>query len=211
MDQPTEIPDYTPQGIDETLSSILLPENTKGTLKVNNNQRLKWKNTLAIQRFYQIIEITGRNPDLLDVREGGMAIWRNILGRTGTGVYNEWRLQDDGFIHSIPETHTDFLFFTLNMPLKRYAKKKYPEVSDTVCYYPGGEMMMTGCNFYGEGVVALAVIKMLNEEKITGWQGRDKYAWLVTQVSDEWNEVEKSGDYRKPMPVTDALEKYIFE
>jgi len=110
---------------------------TSPTKKIDNFLDLKWKNKLAIQRFYEIKNVLGRVPDAFDPTPNGCAIWKNIKGWYVKGLkWKKFEVRDvSSFIHTRPAPHADFWFMTVELDIPDRVLQKVLSVSESFTYY----------------------------------------------------------------------------
>ena len=163
---------------------------TKPTKEVNNYLNLRWKNRLAIQRVYEIIDVVRKEPDALDASVNGCAIWKNVKGWYSAGVrWKKFEVRDvSTFIHERPAPHADFWFMTIEMDISDATLCKALSVSESFTYYKVGHEFSAGCHFYGASIVSVYCALMVAHGKMTVRTAQSKYAELIMASAGELKE-----------------------
>lgn len=164
-----------------------------------------WTNTKAMSRIQDIYDIYDIEPNCVDTTKGGVAIYRNVPGRNG-GKWYRWRIEDNWFLHEKPATHADFFF--LEQPIYVPAEKvlNLSKISDSISYYPLGNIASAGCHFRGAAVATLSIIKEYAQGYLTLEQAMDTYDRRISELAKEFMVARgKPGT----TPITDIYEEYI--
>lgn len=179
--------------------------------KIKNTLKLKWKNELAIERVYQIYQISGP-PNAIDTSEGGVAIWLSVpawYSEQGQWVKFEVRDESD-FIHLRPAPHADFWFQTVKLHIPADKISDVLSISESFSYYALGKEFTAGCHFYGASVVSAFCAKSVAEGKVSVDSAKVMYTELIKKSVSELEAVLKSGKKMSNVSADAAMEKYIF-
>lgn len=183
----------------------------RGTNFNDNYLNLEWNNELAINRVYQTINLLGKEPDIIDARLGGRAIWNSPDARITGNSYYEFDIRDVSFLHLKPITHSDFFFVSISMTLKAETIRNLNEITDSVYYYPIGGILYSSCGELEASIATFAVVKQYDDGLITLSEARERYNYYVKLILEEFFEAEKSSNmWSRSMPIRDAMERYIF-
>lgn len=200
--------------VDLALSELLrnkLTSLSSGSIRFTNALDLQWMNKQAIQRVYQTSALIGRFPDLFDPNVGGQAVWLYVKSKTGK-FYDEFLIKDVVHFHTRPGLHLDYFMVTITIPLRISTVNQIIHLTESTSYNRVSQQLTAGCHFLGASIVTFYVIARLNSGEITIEEARSIYATMIPELLKEHQEVENSSDMQSvPTPLTDTLEKYIFD
>jgi len=199
--------------VDLALSELLRNKLTAlipGSIKFNNTLGLKWRNSQAVQKVYQISATIGRLPDLYDSQIGGQAIWLYPKSKTGK-FYDEFLVKDVVHFHTRPGLHPVYFMVTITMPLKITTRDQLIRVTETGSYNQVSQQLTVGCHFLGAIILTFYVIARLDSGEISIEEAISIYSAMIPLLSEENREIEASADMKSvDTPITDTLEKYVF-
>lgn len=175
-----------------------------GTEVYDNMLGLKWDNSLAIQRVYEISALLGRNPDVVGKEKGQSAIWYNPKTKIGQGHYHRFEIHDQAYQRSKPSGHADFLFVWLRMKLKPEKAADISKITRSVFYYEPAQLVCATCHFIEATIATFSVLKDYNNCKVSLEEAQHTFGVRVKELADEYK---KGG----PTPLRDILERYIVE
>jgi len=172
-----------------------------------NTWGLKWNNSLAIQRVYEVSDLLGRAPDMLGVEPGQMAVWYNpepIVDADND--YYKFEIQDVFYRHG---NHFDFFFVTIVLELNENTDRNLHQISDALSYYPVANLLTSACHAIEPNIAILSVVRDYNDSKITLSEAQDLVKSRVDLLLPEFYAAQKFGDVvAYPTPARDILEEY---
>lgn len=175
----------------------------------NDKLRLKWYNrsaALLANRLYLML----CTPDVIEKEMKGCIMWNNLatMFHLSDRTYTNVAVYDlISTVHFVPSIHMDYLFMSIEMKLNDSTIKHLAKISDSLRYKNG--ILTAEADFPGAIIAKFAIIKRVNENKISIEDARDTYrAWLKI-CYDEWREIIHGEDISKAN-LTKVLEKYLF-
>ncbi len=172
-----------------------------------NSSNLQWTNPQAIQRFYEIRSSLGVDPDAVNPRSQGLAIWQRPRGKTG-GQYHSFEIRDEITPHNRPSLHGDFFVVRLPRRLRSKTIRDLHKINESTWVEPG--LQGVECNFIEPAIVTFAVTKMYDQGKISLEEARELYGTQIKQLEGEWlDSIRLENPYAAQTPLRDALERYI--
>lgn len=190
-----------------------LTETENNTLNHVNSMGLAWKNPLAINRVYEMLEFQKGDDRLTaDPTEGGFVIFRRPIGRnrdkTGRHVhYREWRIDDKAVYHDKPVEHLDFFWMTAELRVPG-SKKGFllHQISESIVVNYREDLISAGCHFRGAGVATLSIVKQFLKDEISFEEAKDLYDSRIEDVTREQDEWENTGAVTM---LTNLYENYV--
>jgi len=127
---------------------------------INNTDKLKWNNQLALKTYYNIKETLGKNPTVLNVDSGGLAIWQKPNG----GSYHSFEIRDDTLIK--PVVYGGHLIVKFYYPLKSSSIQQLNNMLFSIWYESMSGLISVQCSSLSEAIVIYSLIKMYNDDRI---------------------------------------------
>ena len=181
-----------------------------GSVVYDNVWDLRWHNSLAIQRVYQVSKLLGKCPDVLGRRPGQSAIWYNPPSKVGNGHYHKFEIQDQAYQHTKPARHADFFFVWLRMKMKPEKAANINKITTSAFYYEPGQLACAACHFIEASIATFSVLKDYNNDKVNVEEARREYDNRISEMLPEFLKSEQVEDIRAfPTPLRDIYEEYI--
>ncbi len=186
--------------------SLLMAEDS---YRYSNSFSLNWKHPASVQKAYQIASTQGRTPDAMDPNPGGMVSWRDPQGKTG-GKYVAIIVEDPRYPHMKPNLYGHHMKVIFFMPLNMHTQSKLHKVTECVTYNCNTGMLAVDAHFLGSAILEIALVKMLNEGRISHHDAFRYHMMWRPFIAEEYREAAKMENiYRASTPMTDILERYI--
>ena len=199
-----------------TLNELDYDKNTKisSPHPLSNSFGLQWRNQKAIQRVYETIARTGKQPDAVVTKEGGFVVWMDLPSYTlPNHTYWKFEIHDIALNHSKPGPglHPDFMFLWKDEVINADKAKQLIDISDSIMYYQVGHKLVGVCHFYSASLATFAAVKMFNLGYVDISQASNVYDTTIKDLIMEYEAAQNSGYFGSyPMPKHRAYEEFIF-
>ena len=97
------------------------------------------------------------NPDVIDTRSGGQAVWyRRSLQNT---PYQRIEIRDEQIPHDKPEPHVDFLYSSYKIEVPDHLIPGLHKISESILYDPLNKTITARCNDMKANIVTHWIVK----------------------------------------------------
>lgn len=169
----------------------------------------QWYNRAAALLANRMAEMTVP-PEEIVKEHKGYARWSNIepmFNPKCEHKYGYLIVEDKlNHIHFTPVVHMDTCTMSMNITLNEELSQNIHKVSDSLRYHNG--KLSASSDFPGGCVAQFAVVKRINNGKLTLGDARDVYKVWIQLVYEEWLEIVQGKKIDKAL-LSAVLERYI--
>ncbi len=177
----------------------------KKTFKKNNValDNFNWKHKKPVEYVKFFSKNIFRNPDILNKKEGGIAIWYPKNNETITlenhklpNIFAEHWCRDEYINHKCPSEHHDFFYSFIKIDLNDKYWSDVLSVSGSVGYDPLKHMLYARCASIEANIATLCTCVMINNGDLTIKQVQKKqiYGEMINSTSN-FNSVKMMYEY----------------
>ncbi len=110
-------------------------------------------------------------PDMIDVNQGGVAIWKRSTLRNRGFCWERVEIHDEQIPHEVPAPHTDFLYVWYHLPVRSLTKGNMADynrivadiraLSESITFDPLKQVIRVRCHFMGAVAATLVLAKRI--------------------------------------------------
>ncbi len=170
---------------------------------------------LLANRLAEMLSMDGKKmkmPDESNKDRKGHILWENInpmFNETCDNKYLSIQVFDRlGHIHFIPVTHMDYCNLTIHIELNEETANNLHKITDSIFYDEDLKELTASGGFPGAAIVQFAMVKRVNNGKVTITDARDIYKIWVKIVYDEWVDIIRGAQINSAL-LSPVLERYI--